>query len=60
MRTTTASGNQPEGIARVYRGVHSELMRGLSPDDRPREKLARHGVAELGDNELLDVVLASG
>jgi DNA repair protein RadC len=35
-------------------------MRGLSPDDRPREKLARHGVAALGDNELVAVVLGSG
>jgi DNA repair protein RadC len=37
-----------------------ELMRGLSLDDRPREKLARHGVAALGDNELVAVVLGSG
>ena len=35
-------------------------MRGLSPDDRPREKLVRHGVAALGDNELVAVVLGSG
>jgi DNA repair protein RadC len=35
-------------------------MRGVAPDDRPREKLARHGVAALGDNELVAVVLGSG
>src|ERR1700685_2323341 len=35
-------------------------MMGLAPDDRPREKLARHGVAALGDNELVAVVLGSG
>jgi DNA repair protein RadC len=35
-------------------------MKDLSPDDRPREKLARHGVAALGDNELVAVVLGSG
>src|SRR4051794_14940398 len=32
----------------------------LSPDDRPREKLARHGAAALGDNELLAAILGSG
>lgn len=31
-----------------------------SPDDRPREKLRRHGAAALGDNELLAVVLGTG
>ena len=35
-------------------------MKELSPDDRPREKLARLGVAALGDNELVAVVLGSG
>jgi DNA repair protein RadC len=35
-------------------------MRQLSPDDRPREKLARLGAAALGDNELLAAVLGSG
>jgi DNA repair protein RadC len=35
-------------------------MRDLSPDDRPREKLARHGVAALGDNELVAIILGSG
>jgi DNA repair protein RadC len=32
----------------------------LSPDDRPREKLGRHGAAALGDNELVALVLGSG
>jgi DNA repair protein RadC len=32
----------------------------LSPDDRPREKLARHGATALGDNELLAAILGSG
>jgi DNA repair protein RadC len=35
-------------------------MKNLSPDDRPREKLQRHGVAVLGDNELVAVILGSG
>jgi DNA repair protein RadC len=35
-------------------------MKALSPDDRPREKLLRHGVAALGDNELVALVLGSG
>lgn len=32
----------------------------LSPDDRPREKLRRHGAAALGDNELVALVLGTG
>jgi DNA repair protein RadC len=32
----------------------------LSPSDRPREKLARAGVASLGDNELVALLLGSG
>jgi DNA repair protein RadC len=35
-------------------------MKDLSPDDRPREKLLRHGVSALGDNELVALVLGSG
>jgi DNA repair protein RadC len=35
-------------------------MKDLSPADRPREKLLRHGAAALGDNELLALVLGSG
>jgi DNA repair protein RadC len=35
-------------------------MKDLSPDDRPREKLRRHGAAALGDNELIALVLGSG
>jgi DNA repair protein RadC len=35
-------------------------MKDLSPGDRPREKLLRHGVAALGDNELIALVLGSG
>jgi DNA repair protein RadC len=35
-------------------------MKQLSPDDRPREKLARHGATALGDNELLAAILGSG
>jgi DNA repair protein RadC len=31
-----------------------------SPDDRPREKLLRHGAAALGDNELLALVIGQG
>lgn len=35
-------------------------MKELSPDDRPREKLLRHGTAAVGDNELVALVLGSG
>lgn len=35
-------------------------MKDLAFHDRPREKLARHGAASLGDNELLALVLTSG
>jgi len=35
-------------------------MKDLSPDDRPREKLLRHGVASLGDNELVALVIGTG
>jgi DNA repair protein RadC len=32
----------------------------LAPQDRPREKLARAGVAALGDNELVAILLGTG
>jgi DNA repair protein RadC len=35
-------------------------VKSLALHDRPREKLARHGAAALGDNELLAVVLGTG
>ena len=35
-------------------------MKGVSPHDRPREKLERLGASALGDNELVAVVLGSG
>lgn len=35
-------------------------MKELSLDDRPREKLRRHGVASLGDNELVALVIGQG
>ena len=35
-------------------------MKDLSPDDRPREKLLRHGASALGDNELIALVIGSG
>jgi DNA repair protein RadC len=35
-------------------------MKDLSLDDRPREKLLRHGAAALGDNELMALVLGHG
>jgi DNA repair protein RadC len=38
----------------------SARMGTLSRDDRPREKLARHGATALGDNELLAAILGSG
>ena len=35
-------------------------MKDLLPDDRPREKLLRHGAPALGDNELVAVVVGNG
>jgi DNA repair protein RadC len=35
-------------------------MKDLSPDDRPREKLLRHGASALGDNELVAVIIGTG
>jgi DNA repair protein RadC len=35
-------------------------MKQLSLDDRPREKLGRHGAGALGDNELVALVLGGG
>lgn len=35
-------------------------MQRLSPDDRPREKLRRHGAGALGDNELVALVIGTG
>ncbi len=35
-------------------------MNDLGIDDRPREKLLRHGASALGDNELLALVVGSG
>jgi DNA repair protein RadC len=35
-------------------------MKELPPDDRPREKLVRHGAHALGDNELVALVLGVG
>ena len=40
--------------------LYVRLMKELSLDDRPREKLLRHGAAALGDNELVALVLGSG
>lgn len=35
-------------------------MKNIVPDDRPREKLGRHGVGALGDNELVALVIGHG
>jgi DNA repair protein RadC len=35
-------------------------MKEIAPQDRPREKMARAGVAALGDNELVALLLGSG
>ena len=35
-------------------------MKDLSPGDRPREKLLRHGSRALGDNELVTLIVGSG
>jgi DNA repair protein RadC len=35
-------------------------MKDLATDDRPREKLLRHGAQALGDNELVALVVGSG
>ena len=34
-------------------------MKDLLPDDRPREKLSRHGATALGDNELVALVIGT-
>ena len=36
------------------------MMKALSPNDRPREKLLRLGASGLGDNELVAIVLGNG
>ena len=41
-------------------GQEPLIVRGLAPNDRPREKLMRLGPSGLGDNELLAVVLGGG
>jgi DNA repair protein RadC len=43
------------GAARVSQG-----LRGMPQDERPRERLARHGAAALSTRELLAVVLGTG
>lgn len=35
-------------------------MKGIAPQDRPRQKMARVGAAALGDNELVAVLVGSG
>jgi DNA repair protein RadC len=35
-------------------------VKGVNPDDRPREKLSRAGAASLGDNELLAILVGTG
>lgn len=40
--------------------IGCSTMKELSPNDRPREKLLRHGAQALGDNELVALVLGSG
>ena len=35
-------------------------MKDLAPHDRPREKLARIGASQLGDNELLALIVGAG
>ena len=35
-------------------------MKDLTPEDRPREKLLKHGPGALGDNELVALLLGSG
>jgi DNA repair protein RadC len=35
-------------------------MKDLSPSDRPREKLLRHGASALGDNELVALIIGTG
>ncbi|MFQ5380300.1 MAG: DNA repair protein RadC [Dehalococcoidia bacterium] len=38
----------------------SVLVRDLGPDERPRERLSRHGPASLSDAEVLAILLGSG
>jgi hypothetical protein len=48
------------GCARFLHNRLRSTMKELSPNDRPREKLARHGPHALGDNELVALVLGTG
>jgi DNA repair protein RadC len=49
-----------EAASISYHEGSGSPMAGLAVADRPREKLARVGVASLGDNELVALVLGSG
>lgn len=44
-----------------YKGrLEGTGVKGLTPEDRPREKLGRLGASGLGDNELLAIVIGAG
>src|SRR5262245_22250070 len=60
LRKPAARAHGDTTYAKVYRAESCSTMRDLSPDDRPREKLSRHGVAALGDNELVALVIGQG
>src|SRR5205823_6028602 len=59
-RQLSAVNRQLSAVNRQLSTVNCSTMKELSPDDRPREKLLRHGAAALGDNELVALVLGSG
>src|SRR5262250_2316159 len=59
MTTVTEHQRRPIDMALKYTNCCS-TMKELSPGDRPREKLVRHGAHALGDNELVAVLVGSG
>ena len=53
-------GKNGHGEAQGHEQFEYSAMKEVAKHDRPREKLQRLGVAALGDNELVAIVLGSG
>src|SRR6187455_2291413 len=67
LRPPRRASPRVEARQRVGVGPHAQLItmtkdtiKDLAPHDRPREKLERGGVATLGDNELLALLIGHG
>src|SRR5262249_52884757 len=54
-RTAGGNGDRPRTPAHGW-----QHTRAILTNDRPREKLLRHGAAALGDNELMALVIGNG